>query len=346
MWIDVLTPKQARLLGSIAQELRDLGYRTIVTARDYDYTVATLRRMGIEFRAIGGYAYGLKEKLVAEAKRVIELVEALEDFDAAIAFPNPVAARIAFGLAKPFIALTDSPHSVAPSRLSLPLAKAVVTSVCIPQYEIRKYIYRDGVIIEQFRGVDEVQWLKDYEPNENEVRDLGLEPYSYIVVRPPEIRASYYTFEDMREEIASIVSAAIDMGLKVVYMPRYEKDPILEKFSDRKEVVVPSKGVGVEGPALAYYAVAVVTGGSTLAREAALMGTLGISLFPRQLYVNKCIMDFGFPLKHVKCAEEAVSLIREAVRDPEKHKERARWLLYSLETPMSALLRVLHELGI
>ncbi len=302
--------------------------------------------MGIEFKVVGSYAYGLKDKLVAEAKRVIELVETLQDFDSAIAFPNPVAARIAFGLSKPFIALTDSPHSVAPSRLSLPLARAVVTSVCIPQYEIRKYIYRNGVVIEQFRGVDEVQWLKDFEPDENVVKDLGLEPYSYIVVRPPEIRASYYTFEDIHEEIASIVSAAIDMGLKVVYLPRYEKDLVLERFSDRKEVIVPSRSVGVEGPVLAYYAVAVVTGGSTLAREAALMGTLGISLFPRQLYVNKCVMDFGFPLKHAKCAEEAIPLIREALRDPERYKERARWLLYSLETPMSALLRVLHELGI
>ncbi len=326
--------------------MQGFGYNTIVTARDYDYTVATLRRMGIEFRAIGGYAHGLREKLIAEAKRMIELVKTLEDFDAAIAFPNPVAARIAFGLAKPFIVLTDSPHSIAPSRLSLPLAKAVVASVCIPQYEIRKYIYRDGVIIEQFRGVDEVQWLKDYEPSESEIQDLGLEPYSYIVVRPPEVRASYYTFKDIHGEIVSIVSAAMGMGLKVVYMPRYEKDLILEKFGNRKEIVVPSRNTGVEGPALAYYAVAVVTGGGTLAREAALMGTLGISLFPRQLYVNKCITDFGFPLKHVKCAEEAISLIREAVRDPERYKERARWLLYSLETPMSALLRVLHELGI
>lgn len=346
LWIDILTPKQARLLGSIASELSSMGYRTIVTARDYDYTIGTLQRMGIDFKTVGGYAYDLREKLVIEARRIIELLDYLEDFDAAIAFPNPVAARISFGLGKPFIAFTDSPHSVAPSRLTLPLARAVIASTCIPQHEIRKYIYRNETIVEQFRGVDEVQWLKDYEPDINAIRELELEPFNYIVVRPPEVRASYYTYRDTRGEIAKIVEAAMDMGLRVVYLPRYAQDPIVERFRDRKEFVVPSRSVGVEGPTLAFYATAVVTGGGTLAREAALMGTLGISLFPQQLYVNKCVEEFGFPLKQVESSEEALRLIRDAVRDPEKHKSRSRWLIYSLETPMSALLRVLRELGI
>ncbi|HDI02282.1 MAG TPA: DUF354 domain-containing protein [Ignisphaera sp.] len=345
LWIDILTPKQARLLGTIARELMNLGYDVIVTARDYEYTLATLDRIGIPYRAIGGYAENLKDKLVTEAKRIIDLLTQLPDFDAAIAFPNPVAARISFGLGKPYIALTDSPHSIAPSRLSLPLAQAVVFSICIPRNEIRKFIYREhGVILEQFRGVDEVQWLKEYEPDKQAIKELDLEPYTYVVIRPPEVKASYYRFGDTYSDFRKLISTLLNKDLKILYLPRYSNDPIIKEFSHRKEFVIPSRSLGIEGPSITYYAIAVVTGGGTLAREAALMGTPGISLFPRELYVNKCVKDLGFPLYQMREVDKALTIIDEACKNPDRYREEAERKMHSLETPLNALLRVFKEL--
>jgi len=345
LWFDILTPKQAKLFGHMSLELKRRGFDTVVTAREYDYTIPVLKSFGAEFMVIGRYAVGLREKLLEEAKRIIELLHSVNDFDALLAFPNPVAARIAFGLGKAYIAFTDSPHSEAPSRLSLPLASAVIFSSCIPKSEIEKYVVKDKTLLVQFKGVDEVGWLKDSFFDTNYIRKWGLEPHSYVIIRPPEVKASYYKYgnQDVHNFVIRIIELAIKSGYKVLYLPRYIDDSIAKNFAIR-EFIVPSSE-GVDGTKVAYYARAVISGGGTMAREAALLGTPGISIFPSELHVNKCVSEWGFPLWHLTDLAEAYITIRNILKLPdheiEFYKERAKELLRSLESPLDALNNVL-----
>jgi predicted glycosyltransferase len=345
LWFDILTPKQAKLFGCISLKLEKRGFDTIVTAREYDYTIPVLKKLGVKFSAVGGYAEGLREKILEEAKRIIELLHIVNDFNALLAFPNPVAARIAFGLGKPYIAFTDSPHSEAPSRLSLPLASAVIFSSCIPKNEVEKYVIRDKTLLVQFNGVDEVEWLKDFSFDISYLRNWELEPYNYVVIRPPEIKASYYKYS--KQEVLSFaiktIEFAIKSGYKVIYLPRYGDDNIAKGFRNAKEVVIPDEGI--DGTKVAYYAKAVISGGGTMAREAALLGTPGISIFPSELHVNKCVSAWGFPLWHQTKLDEAYNTIKNILKLSEHeiilYKEHAEKLLRNLESPFEALIKVL-----
>ncbi|NPA96192.1 MAG: DUF354 domain-containing protein [Crenarchaeota archaeon] len=345
VWIDVLTPKQARLFAALSRRL--VGFEILFTARDYDYTVATLRRLGIDPIVAGGYGYSLREKVVEEARRIEALASVVEGCSMLLAYPNPSAARLAYGLAIPYIAFTDSPHSVHPSRLSLPLATAVVAPSCIPMREITRFTL-PGTHVEMYRGVDEVEWLKLFKPSRASLKELGLEERSYVVVRPPEVRASYYGSRGSRvlSEVAKIVEWCLGEGLSVVYMPRYARDELQERFSGSRGFTIVDRSRGVDGADLTYHALAVVTGGGSMAREAALLGTLGICLYPSRLYVDDFVEALGLPHARASSALQAIELIKGFSRDPDRYRTIAREVTATLEAPSDALLRVLEELGI
>lgn len=343
IWLDALTPKQALLLGTIAVRLNEHGFKTLVTTRRYDYTEAVLKNIKIPYISVGEYGENKFEKLVKEIERIQKLIDVVgKEFDLAIAYPNPVAARIAFGLSKSYIALTDSPHSEIVSRLSLPLADYVVFSNCIPIEAIESYIYKRKTKLIQFNGIDEVEWLKDTSPDFSYVKSLGLEPYSYAVVRPPEIKASYYNYSGMIEVFEKLIKKLIDSRLKIIYLPRY-KDDVIARCADNNKIIVPSIDKGVVGYKLIYYASVVITGGGTLAREAALLGTPGISLFPTDLYVDKCIQNKMFPLSKCRNLEECLLLIDAYLKDPEKYKNHALSLLKEFEKPSDVVLEIVKE---
>ncbi|MEM1526057.1 MAG: DUF354 domain-containing protein [Ignisphaera sp.] len=344
IWLDVLTPKQAMLLGTIATTLKSKGYNVTLTTRSYDYTQAVLKNLGVEFVSLGGYGNTLIDKLLEEINRMRSLVEVLGDkFDIAIAYPNPVAARISFGLNKPYIALTDSPHSEIVSRLSLPLARYVIFSKCIPISTIEPYIYKEKTKLVPYNGVDEVEWLKDIHPDMSYVRSIGLEPYSYVVARPPEVKASYYRYNDASTVFEAVLNRILDLNLKVLYLPRYIDDPLAQQLRTRKNVVIPSTSHGVIGYNVIYYALAVITGGGTLAREAALLGIPGISLFPEELYVDKCVQELGLPLTRCRSLETCLSTLVEYIREPDRFRCYAQNVLKTLEKPSDALLKLIEE---
>ncbi len=349
IWLDVLTPKQAMLFGSMALELMEHGYSITLTARDYDYTFAVLRNLGIRFIPVGRYADIPTDKIVEEAKRIIELVEKIKYFDVLISYPNPVASRISFGLGKPYIAMTDSPHSEAPSRLSLPLAHIVVFSKCIPEESIKPYIVEGKTKLIQYNGVDEIQWIKNFVPNEKYVKSLGLEPYNYIVLRPPEIKASYYRDRSVIHVFEIIVKKILEMNITIVYLPRYKDDEIAMKYNHNELFIVPQQSVGILGTNLLYFSLAAISGGGTMSREAALVGTLGISLFPEDLYVDICIRNKGLPLKRYSISEcsdivdRIISEIRCIIKEPEKFRSIAKQVVDEMEKPSQTILRLLKE---
>ncbi len=347
IWLDVLTPKQAMLFGSMSHELMLHDYSIILTARNYDYTIATLKQLGVNFIAVGEYGYDLRSKLIEELKRMSSLLDIVNYFDVLIAYPNPAAARIAFALQKPYIALTDSPHSEIPSRLSLPLASAIVTSSCIPKKMIEQYMFKEKTHVIQYNGVDEVQWLKDFKPNKAYLKSLDLDEYNYIVIRPPEVRASYYKNGIVITELVEkLIQYFIEQGLSVVYLPRYNDDVITARFNSVKNFVIPPRDVGVKGSQLLYYAVASISGGGTMAREAALIGTLGISLFPQKLYVDICLQEKGFPILNASSFERIIEKVKESLRNVERYKKEALTMLKSLEKPVCGVLKAFEILNI
>ncbi len=340
VWLDALTPKQGRLVACLYRSLREAGHEPFATCREHECTASVMKLHGVEPAVVGRYGGATKlGKLLADAERIKELAELVSDWgvQALVSYPNPSAARVAFGLGLPYVALNDTPHADAANRLSLPLCSFLVASEAL-EGKFDRYL-APGAKVLYYKGVDEVLWVRGFEPTGSSLRELGLERRGYVVVRPEECKAAYYSWEawgwlELCEELRR-------RGLRVVVLPRYEEQ---RAAAERLGFAVP-RGC-VDGLDLAYHALAVVTGGGTMAREAALLGTPSYYTFPLELEVSKYVERLGFPLKRwsgsaSELADEIASLERAEV---EEVAEEAREKLAELEAPDAKVLEALRAL--
>ncbi len=299
IWLDALTAKQARIASILAIEAARRGFEYVITCRDYDYTYPVLSLYGVNATCIGGHGEDARSKLVKSLERGLMLLNTVGDFDIHISLTSPDAFRVAFGLGKPSIALTDTAHAYHVNRLTLPLASRVIAPSAIPRRRILAHIPHgdEGKLI-TFNGVFEVMWVYRFRPDESHVKALGIEG-DYVVFRFEESRASYYSFGDQLQVGLNAIGLLLRRGFKVVVFPRYshQREAVEARFGEqvkRGEVIIPNRPV--DGLQLAYYASLVVTGGSTFAVESALLGTPAVSYFPETYYTDRFIIKHGAPL--------------------------------------------------
>ena len=350
VWLDAMTSKQGTLLSVIARELKSLGYDVLITCRSYEYTVGSIKRFGFDPIVIGTYSEGdSREKVMQDIKRMEGLLNLLTSLkkmpEILVAYPNPPAARVAFGLGIRYIALTDSPHAVIPSRMSLPLADAIITPIAVPRSEIEKYIYRNETSVHQYEGVDELAWILRYKPDRQYITSvLNLKPFNYIVFRPHEYLATYYGINPPISVI-KVIKELGELGYTIVLLPRYSTDEFLIKELNNQGVSVRLIKGMYDGVSLVYFARAVITGGATLAREAALLGTLGITYFPFMLYVNDYVASKGFPLYVAKSNSDIIKLvISRGTSYKEDYSVYISRLKSTFEDPVEVILRVITKL--
>ena len=350
IWLDALTSKQATLFGFIAKELIKAGHSVMITCRKYEYTVGAFRRLSIEPIIIGEYSEGNSvSKVEADVERMSSLLKLYrkEKPELLIAYPNPPAARIAFGVRIPFIALTDSPHSELPSRLTLPLATSVIFSSCIPANEIRKYVFEPKTVLRPYGGVDEVAWLLRAKPSLDYIRNLGLTEWDYVIIRPHEHLATYYKGLATKVDLKRIVHELSKNNLTAVVIPRYRDHYLFVNEMREKGFRIKLIHGMYDGVSLAFYARSVVTGGSTLAREAALLMTQGITYFPQDLYVNECVSRKGYPLHKALTTDEVLDLIEKAPgKKKVRHNEVLRKLKQDYEDIVPTILQSIEALEI
>ncbi|MCX8195718.1 MAG: DUF354 domain-containing protein [Acidilobaceae archaeon] len=342
VWLDASTAKRAMLSAYIARALREKGYETIITARGYDYAVKVLELLEENYLPTGVHGGGsLRGKLLADLGRALDLDVVVEEWSprVLISYPSPPAARVAFGRGIPYIAMGDTPHGEAMNRLSYPLASVAVFSDFVVN-EMERFILRGFTTIETFRGVDELLYIKGYTPREENVRALGLEPFTYMVFRPEEFKAHYYEHIE-QSLVLALAKRASELGVKAVVVPRY-REHVEEAKKMAGAVILEKPFIGLD---LAFFSLAVVTGGISMAREAALLGVPGISVFREVISIDRALMSLGFPIRYVRSREEGEELLTEIARDPDAHRVRTWEALERLESPLPLLEKWVRRLA-
>jgi len=284
VWYDACTGKHVRYGTAIARRLRKRGHEVIFTTRDHPDTLALAKVLGENPVVVGKYnPASLFTRLEEGAKRILLFSKMFKSNppEAAISSQSVESCRFAFGLSIPIIVTADTPHATAVNKLTIPLADTLLISEALPRSLYRKYGPQKIV---QYRGVDEVAWMKDSKPLKTFKFEKPL-----IVVRQMETKAAYGLGKhDVTIEIARKLSS---LGT-VVFLPRYgvPKD---------KKLVVMDKFV--DSASLAAQADLVVSVGGTIAREAALQGTPSIVISEfGHISVNEYLSKKGFPLFIVK----------------------------------------------
>ncbi len=341
IWIDALTPKQALLSIKIKETVEKIGFKTIITTREYDYTTKIYELNNLKPIIVG--RHGGKEvegKLMASLERSMKLAEIIlsmrERPSYHISLSSPEAVRIAFGLSIPIIILNDTPHSKYVNKLTIPLADKLITPKAIPKEEYKGLISEERII--QYNGVDEVAWIKDLKNDPKVMEKLGLEVNDKIIIaRESEYKASYYDWmEKPVQKLVNRILGEFKDEVKIVYFPRYEEE---REHMRNPNVIIPREAVDTR--VLMKYAIITISGGGTMARESALIGTPSISLFPLLIHVNKWLEDMGLPLRNIRDINEAYEYIRNVIKDPEKYRVETERIIKSMEDPTQIITKIL-----
>lgn len=325
IWYDACTGKHVRYGVAIAKRLRSIGHQVLLTTRKHPDTLALAELLGEKFVTIGKYdPTSPLSRLRESLKRQLFFCKMFEKSspDVAVSHGSVELCRTAFGMSIPVILTYDAPHAKAVKRLTMPLIDFLVVSKGIPKRCVQGYGIKKVL---QFDGVDEVAWMKGFEP---------MVEYDYgkplIVVRQFETRAAYAEGKtDPTEELARKLTS---LG-NVVFLPRYDRRP-------RKGLIVPKDFV--DSASLAAQADLVVSAGGTIAREAALQGTPSIAV-PTigRSYVNEYLTKKGFPLLTVK-AERVLNYAKKLVGK----KYGVAPILKKLENPVDVIEKVVEELEV
>jgi predicted glycosyltransferase len=340
IWVEALTPKQI-LLFSYIQDI--FGRQNVfLTTRDYDLNANLASKRWSRHFLVGRYpgasSIAKTRESIKRQEKLIDIVSS-EKPDVHLTFVSPDSVRVAFGLGIPVITSSDSPHSDAVSRLTIPLSRIFVT----PYFLLEDFEkYNRLVEVVGFEGVFELAWILREKPDPKVPRELGLEPFSYALVRPGEEKSYYYPSPAfatrMPLSIARMILRRTD--LTVIVYPRYPDQALLyrrllSRWNNRVKIL---EGA-TDFVSLEYHARLVITGGGTMATESALLGTPSISTYPGELKVHKFIRKRGFPLYKAPLPQsfiEKLLLLETGPGERERYIQRAK---KTLQDPISVFAR-------
>jgi len=339
-WLDVLTPKQANMLGLLAKRLSGSGVEVAITARRYRELTELLRIRGIEAKLVGRHGGGdLYSKLEASAERTLLLAKFAKRFspDLAISFSSPECARVAFGLGVRHYCISDSPHAVAVSRLTIPISEKLFSPKAIPKSAWERYgISRDSII--QYDALDPVAWIRAYSPRPEPEEGL-------VIIRPEEAKASYLLSGGsdlgfLREFLGRLFELRPDA--RALIIPRYDPTEFMDlKRRFRNVSILRSVVDGIE---LLRRASAFVGRGGTMTAEAALMGIPSISCYPSApTFIERYLIRVGL-VKRVPDPRRAAEATARALGDP-SHRAKvgriASELLSRMEDPIDVIYKAI-----
>ena len=351
VWIDPLTPKQALFFTPLREVLLKEGHQVLVTTRAYREAEQTLQLKKVKYVVAGRHGGGTKlGKLIATGERIVELAKIVAGWkpDVAVSFTSPEAARVAFGLGVPHIAVNDSPHSWMVAKLAVPLSRFVCSPWIIPrQVWLDLGARRDGVVL--YKALDPAAWLKRFTPDERAFDNLGLDrDRPLIVFRTEEAFAAYLMGKasDRAPVVGPVISDILAMKLdaQIVVSTRYGKQaPVLRKKFGRKIVVLDRI---VDATSLLKDASFFIGSGGTMTVESILLGTPAVSCFPgpKPLYIQ--YLEKKGLVETLHSPKSIAFRAREALVHPEKlesQRRRGRALLKWMEDPVKRISKVVME---
>jgi len=346
IWLDILTPKQANFLGELHHKLEASGVKTFLTTREYREVNELLELKGLKATVVGRHGgQQLKDKLIESSNRVSALTKivAEQGIDVAISFSSPEAARVAFGLKVPHYCVSDSPHSEAVSKLTIPLSFKLFTPWLIPIQAWTRYGIRPRDVI-RYRALDPMAWLPHHKANSKALESLKLDTSKPIIaVRTPEEYASYLA--DREGSIASKVTDTVAKLVEVnsptsqiVILPRYDTqaERLAKRFGNR--VIVPDHVI--DAISLMGISSVFLGGGGTMTAEAALLGVPVISYYPGEpTLVERFLIRYGLVERMLdpgRIAQRTNAICRS--QDfREFYQKKSAKLLNSMEDPIRAI---------
>lgn len=307
----------------IIKEIENRGKNVFITTRKseaYGEVTALLDLYKMDYVTIGGFGgESLDSKYQASLDRQYSLFQLIAELEPEklVCLCSVDANRLAFGLGIPIINFYDIPLSdhrtdfrkaLPQARLTIPLSKLVFRPFVVPE-EIFCRFSLEADQVQSYDFLDPVIWLKDFNPQKDEVarllNELGAENSKpLIVVREEEYKASY-----VQQQIPILYNALPQIyeqtKANIVIIPRYETSYLVEQFPFA--YVLPEKMVIQH---LLAHSNLFIGGGGTINIEATYFGTPTISTRSFVSHYDQFLIQKGL----MKWVNNESELIKEACK--------------------------------
>ena len=278
IWIDIVNSPQVLFFRPILAVLKEQGHELLLTTRDYGQTLALADQYGLAHTPIGRHGgrsvRGLVEQNVLRVRDLVRFVRS-QRIDLAVGhnvYSQAIAARV---LRLPLVTLMDYEHQPA-NHINFRLAQRVIVPHPFPDAALRKYGARRSRVA-KYSGLKEELYLADFVPAPGLREQLGVPPEAILaVLRPPATWAPYHRFKGgiFDDALRYVVRQE---GVQAVFLPRIEEQAAWARSLGCANLQIPPKAV--DGPNLLYHADLVISGGGTMNREAAVLGTPAYTVF-------------------------------------------------------------------
>ncbi len=277
IWVDLTNSPHVLVMRPVIAEFRARGHQVQVTARDFAQTLGLCARFGIDHTAIGRHrGGGLAAKATGLFQRSGQLARWARgrQFDLALGHGSNDITVAAAMLRIPCSTMFDYEWAVVQHTVNCRLAQGVVVPDAIPPERLRRY----GAArkLHRYPGLKEEYYLADFEPTEDVLDELGLDPHEPIaVVRTPPVVSLYHRFEN--DLFADVLHRL--QGTQVVVLPRTdEQRAALDRAGG---FIVPERAIDAQS--LIAYSDLVVSAGGTMNREAVALSTPVYTVFEGRL---------------------------------------------------------------
>ena len=313
IWIDLDNSPHVLFFAPIIKELEKLGYRVIVTVRDYAQVCGLANLFNLEYTRIGRH-YGKNKilKTVGLLIRALEMIPVLltEKPNLALSHGSRSQIVIARFAGIPTVMAFDYEYTqwIPFIRPTLGLVPELLT-----ECDIIKKVKR----IASYPGIKEDVYLHNFVPNTTILKSLGIDDGKVIVtIRPPASVAHYHvsTSDELFEAI--IDSLGHRENIQMVMLPRTKEQDvkIRKKWSnlfEKGKIIIPDQVLN--GLNLIWHSDIVISGGGTIIREAAALNVPAYSFFGGKIgVVDKYLSDNKrlFILKSVEDIHSRINLIK------------------------------------
>ncbi|MCD4652885.1 DUF354 domain-containing protein [bacterium] len=320
---EITHPKHAHLFRNAIIALRKQGHVVAITAREKDVTIQLLKSWQNDIGDFSILSKQDKPGLIRLAKELIlrdyRLFKFCRKFnpDILVARVGPSATHVGYFLKKPVIVFEDTDDACLQQWISFPFATRVCTAKHYKKNWGKKHV--------RYNSFDEMAYLHPnrFSPDETVVRDAGLIPGEYIIVR----LVSWQATHDINQKGIQ----SIDRIRLINKLQQYRRVVI------SSETAIPAEFEQLRLPVDSHLfhhilAFACLTMGesSTVATEGAMLGVPGILINTMKWSsINRLQDEFGLVFQ-TDNSDQAIEVAEKWLNDKDaaqKFRDRTKKLL-------------------
>jgi uncharacterized protein len=283
VWFDLTNTAHVLVLRPLVELLERNGHEVTLTARPLSHTVELLADWGHPHVVLGHYGGGRRAgKALAAADRVARLTRfgRRRGFDCAIAHGStdlPAASRM---LGIPNTTMLDYEWATLQHHVSCRLATRVLAPDAIPPDRLARYGARPPKLV-PYPGLKEEYYLAEFEPDPRVLDDLGIDPDQVLCVVRTAPSYAMYLRGSPDASLPRVLRRLNEADVQTVVLARTpEQAHSVAALGLDRLIVAPR---AVDGRSLVAFADVLVSGGGTMNREAAVLGTPAWSIFEGRL---------------------------------------------------------------